>query len=198
MRNSIYILLLITLLSCQEKGLKTELENIYTISAKNEKDTLQIESFEIINKKTVNYDYAQKIKINSINYLIELNNLILEKDKENIRLYEKNIINRNKLIQLNESKKEEYLSEIEYDQQKLEQTKNHVKKLENEITVFHQKIVLMKAEFGQNKDQFELIKYLFKGKINNEARVDTMSIIKIGENNYNFISKNMFSDYKGI
>ena len=45
--------------------MKTELGNVYTILAENEKDALQIESFEILNKKTVNYDYAQKIGVNS-------------------------------------------------------------------------------------------------------------------------------------
>ncbi|WP_434035500.1 hypothetical protein [Formosa sp. 4Alg 33] len=197
MRNSIYILLFITLFSCQNQGLRTELENAYEVSSKYQNDSLIIEEFEILNNETVDFDYTQKIKINSLNYVIELKKSVIEKDMENIRLLKKNILNRNKLIELNETKKEQYLTEIEYDEQRLEKSKNDIKKIEDEIAIISQKIVLTQAEFGQNKDKFELINYVFKGEINDKKRIDTLSILKVSDNEIKFIKNNKFSNYKG-
>jgi len=197
MKNSIYFLLLITIFSCQKNSYKSELEKAYIVSAKDQNDSLFIEDFEILNNKIVDFDYSQKIKINSLNYVIELKILVIEKGKKTIRLLEKNIINRNKLIKLNESKKEQYLTEIEYDEQGLEKAKNDIKKIENEIAILHQEIVLIEAELGQNEDKFELIDYVFKGKINNKKRIDTLSILKVSERNIKYIKNDMFSNYKG-
>ena len=63
MRNSIYIILFITLFSCQNQELKTEIENAYMVSSKNQNDSLIIMDFEILNTEIVDFDYTQKIKI---------------------------------------------------------------------------------------------------------------------------------------
>jgi hypothetical protein len=183
--------------SCQNKSLKTELKNVYTISAENEKDTLQIERFEILKKRTVDFDFIQNIRINNLKYLIELSRYKIKKLKVKDSLINRNINSRKRLIELNKSKKDEYLTQIEYDSQRLENTKLEIDKTENEITISHQKIVLMRAEFGQNQSNYELIDYVFKGEINGTNRIDTMSILKVSEQNIKFIKDNMFSDYKG-
>ncbi|WP_282136244.1 hypothetical protein [Seonamhaeicola maritimus] len=198
MKNLIYILLLIIIFSCQNEDLKTELENVYTISAENEKDTLQIESFKILKKRTVDFDFIQNIRINNLKHVIELSRYKIKKLEVKDSLLNRNINNRKRLIELNEKKKVEYLTQIEYDTQRLENTKLEIDKTQNEITIAHQKIVLMRAEFGQNQDKYELIDYVFKGEINGTTRIDTMSILKVSEQNVKFIKDNMFSDYKGI
>ena len=197
MKKLNYIFLLIILFACQSKGLKTELEYAYTISAKSEKDTLRIESFKILKKRTVDFDFVQNIRVNNLKHSIYLNRLIIESLKKNVVLYEKNISNRNRLINLNTEEKDQYLVQLEYDQQKVENTKFRIKKRQDEITITHQKIVLIQAEYGQNQNEYELIDYIFKGEINGVNRIDSMSILKVSEKNLKFIKNNRFSDYKG-
>jgi hypothetical protein len=197
MRNLIYIPLLIILFSCQNKSLKTELINAYKISAENEKDTLQIEKLEILKTQNVDFDYVQNIKINNLKYSINLNKKIIQNLKNNVLLYEKNISNRKKIIELDNKNKDKHLKELEYDKQKLESTKLNINKTENKIALTLQKIVLIRAEFGYDKRKYELIDYVFKGKINIENRIDTMSILKDSERNIKFVKNNMFTDYKG-
>lgn len=183
--------------ACQSKGLKTELEYAYTISAKSEKDTLRIESFKILKKRTVDFDFVQNIRVNNLKHTIYLNRLIIESLKKNVVLYEKNISNRNRLINLNTEEKDQYLVQLEYDQQKVENSKFRIKKRQDEITITHQKIVLIQAEYGQNQNEYELIDYIFKGEINGVNRIDSMSILKVSEKNLKFIKNNRFSNYKG-
>ena len=197
MRNSIYILLLIILFSCQNKSLKSELINAYKISAENEKDTLQIENLEILKTQNIDFDYVQNIKINNLKYSINLNKKILQNLKNNTLLYKKNISNRKKIIELDNKNKDKYLKQLEYDKQKLESTKLNINKTENKIALTLQKIVLIRAEFGYDKRKYELIDYVFKGKINIENRIDTMSILKDSERNIKFVKNNMFTNYKG-
>ena len=197
MKKLNYIFLLIILFACQSKGLKTELEYAYTISAKSEKDTLRIESFKILKKRTVDFDFVQNIKVNNLKHTIYLNKLIIESLKKNVVLYEKNISNRNRLINLNTEEKDQYLVQLEYDQQKVENSKFRIKKRQDEITITHQKIVLIQAGYGQNQNEYELIDYIFKGEINGVNRIDSMSILKVSEKNLKFIKNNRFSDYKG-
>lgn len=197
MKKLNYIFLLIILFACQSKGLKTELEYAYTISAKSEKDTLRIESFKILKKRTVDFDFVQNIRVNNLKHTIYLNRLIIESLKKNVVLYEKNISNRNRLINLNTEEKDQYLVQLEYDQQKVENSKFRIKKRQDEITITHQKIVLIQAEYGQNQNEYELIDYIFKGEINGVNRIDSMSILKVSEKNLKFIKNNRFSNYKG-
>ncbi|MCB0749788.1 MAG: hypothetical protein KDC90_20185, partial [Ignavibacteriae bacterium] len=66
------------------------------------------------------------------------------------------------------------------------------------ITLTHQQIVLINAELGQKKDtKFDLIEYVFKGKINNENRIDTMSLLNSKEYLPKFIKNNKFTKYNG-
>ena len=197
MKNPIYILFLITIFSCQNISLKAELENTYSISAENEKDTLLIESFKILKKRNIRFDYIQNIRINNLKNTISTNKLIIKNLEKIDSLYKHNIHNRNRLIELNSQKKDEYLKEIEYDQQKLANTKYQIKRREHENVLTHQKIVLIRAEFEQNENEYEMFDYVFKGKINNEFRIDTMSVLKISEQNLKFIKNKMFTDYKG-
>jgi hypothetical protein len=178
--------------------MKTELETIYQITSQKRNDSLVIEDFEILNSKIVDYDYSQKIKINSLEFIIGLKKKVIENNKQNILLLERNINNRNELIRLNESNKEEYLKDIEYDQRRLEKANNDIEKLEDEIAILSQEVVLTQAEFGQNQDQLFLINYIFKGKINNENRLDTLSVLRSNNSNYQFIKNEKYSDYKGM
>jgi hypothetical protein len=171
--------------------------NAYKISAENEKDTLQIENLEILKTQNIDFDYVQNIKINNLKYSINLNKKILQNLKNNVLLYKKNISNRKKIIELDNKNKDKYLKQLEYDKQKLESTKLNINKTENKIALTLQKIVLIRAEFGYDKRKYELIDYVFKGKINIENRIDTMSILKDSERNIKFVKNNMFTNYKG-
>ncbi len=199
MRNLIYILLLITLFSCQNNGLITELENAYSLSAESEKDSLLIENFEILKKRTVDFEFIRIVKINDLERKIELNKNIIENLEKYIGLYEKSISNRKRLIELNPIKKDKYLARIEYDQQELENSKVRKKKIEDEIAITSQEIVLVQAEeLGRIQNNYELIDFVFKGEINGVKRIDTMSILKVSEDNMIFIKDNFSSDYNGI
>jgi hypothetical protein len=59
------------------------------------------------------------------------------------------------------------------------------------------RIVLIQAEFKSRKNNYEIIDYVFRGKINNKTRIDTMSILKDSEQNIKFVKNKMFTDYKG-
>ncbi|WP_431167167.1 hypothetical protein [Tenacibaculum halocynthiae] len=198
MRNKILIILLFTIFSCSNKEIKTELKTIYQESAKFEKDTLEIESFEILNISIVDYNYFQNVKINNLNYSIELDKMIITNCKETIRLLNKNISRRNQLIKLNPKDKEKYLKEIELDKLRLNENKTEIEKFETNIALTHQQIVLINAEIGQNKDiKFDLIEYVFNGKINNKKRIDTMSILNSNEYLPKFIKNKIFTKYNG-
>ncbi|WP_299611331.1 hypothetical protein [uncultured Aquimarina sp.] len=198
MTKYIYIFILsLSFLSCNSK-LEKELEYIYTASAETENDTLQIDSFKILSTKKVDFSYFQNIGINNLKYVISLNQLIIEKEKQRITLLEKNIANRNKLIKLNKNKKNEYLIQIEYDQRRLEESKLKLDNAKYENNLTHQKIVLIRAGVNQKKgNEFELVKFVFSGKINSKSRIDTMELMISKEFGNKFIKNNMFSDYKG-
>lgn len=199
MRNKILLILLFTIFSCSKKEIKTELKTIYKESAEFQKDILEIESFEILNTSIVDYDYFQNVKINNLNYSIDLNKMIIANCEENIRLLNKNTSRRNELIKLNPKDKQKYLKEIELDKQRLSKTKIDIEKNETRIALNHQQIVLINAELGQKKDiKFDLIEFVFKGEINNEKRVDTMSVLKSKEYYPKFIKNNRFTKYNGI
>ena len=198
MRNKILLILLFAIFSCSNKEFKAELKTIYQESAELQKDTLEIESFEILNTSIVDYDYFQNVKINNLNYTIELDKMIIANCEENIRLLNKNISRRNELIKLNPKDEEKYLTEIELDKQRLNKNKTDIEKLETSITLTHQQIVLINAELGQKKDtKFDLIEYVFKGKINNENRIDNMSLLNSNEYLPKFIKNNKFTKYNG-
>jgi hypothetical protein len=197
MRKPIYILFLIVFFSCQNKSLKTELKNAYTISAENEKDTLEIEKFEILKTENVDFEFVQRIRINNLKHMIYVDKLIIENCEKIIELKKHNILNRTKMIELDGKNKDKYLKQVEYDQQKLENNKIKIEEKENEIAITHQRIVLIQAEFKQNKNKYEVIDYVFRGKINNVIRIDTMSILKNSENTIKFVKNKMFTDYRG-
>ena len=166
MRKYIYIFILsIIIFSCNDE-LKTKLEDTYNISAERENDTIQIGDFEILNTKKVDFYYIQNIRINNLKYVIRLNKSIVEKENQKITLLEKNIDNRNRLIELNNKKKDEYLIQIEYDQKRLESSKLSLKNIEHKNALTHQEIVLIKAELNQKKEnEYELVKFVFTEKL---------------------------------
>jgi len=198
MKKYIYIFILsISVFSCND-NLQKELEQSYIIAAERENDTLQIDNFEIINTKKVDFDYVQNIRINNLKYIISINQLIVEKENQNIGLLKKNIANRNKLIELNKKKKDEYLIQIEYDQQRLKEAQLRLKNIEHKNALTHQKIVLIGFELNQKREKkFELVKFVFNGKINTENRIDTLELMISDEFKNKFIKNNMFTDYKG-
>jgi len=199
MKYKILLIILLLFFSCNTREIKTELKEIYLESAEIQEDTLEIESFEILNITKVDFNFVKKIKINNLNYSIDLNKRIINNDRKSIVLLERNVDRRMKLIQLNPKDKKKYLTEIELDLQRVERSKTNIEKYETEITLTHQQIVLINAELGQNKkSEFDFIEYVFKGKINSEVRVDTMSLLISKEYLPKFIKNNIFTDYRGI
>jgi hypothetical protein len=196
MRKILYLLFLLITFSCN-KDLEKKLVEIYTVSAERANDTLQIESFEILDYKNVDLNYIQDIQINNLNYSIKLNEQIIENNKKNVLLY-KNIITQTKnLIELNPTKKEKYLLDIENNQERLKLTELQIKKYEDENAITHQKRVLLKFDSEKNAErEFEIIKYIFKGTINNIKRLDTMELVLHPKFENKFIKNEIFTDYK--
>jgi hypothetical protein len=198
MKHKLLVVLLCIIVSCSNKDNISALEQLYKTSAKAKNDTLEIESFEILNTAIVDYDYRQKLKINNLNYSIELHKMMIQNTKEVDSLLKTNISKRIELIKLDPKAKEKYLNEIELAQQKLQKNEAKIKNYETTIAITHQEIVLIKAELGQNKDlKFNLIDYVFKGTINGTTKIDTMTVLKNETYAPTFIKNNMITDYKG-
>ena len=198
MKKILFIIIIASTFSCGNNDLEIQLIDIYKETAENNKDSITIENVEVLKYSRVDYDYVKNIQINNLNYSIDLTKKIIDNDKENERLLNRNIDNRTKLIKLNPKEKETYLAQIELDEQILRKTQNDIKKNENSIALTHQKIVLIKAELGQkNESEFDLIEYVFKGRINNEKRIDTMSLLKSKEYEPKFIKNSKFTNYIG-
>ena len=198
MKHKLLLVLLCIIVSCSNKDNISTLEQVYKTSAKAKNDTLEIESFEILNTAIVDYDYRQKLKINNLNYSIELHKMMIQNTKEVDSLLKANISKRIELIKLDPKAKEKYLNEIELAQQKLQKNEAKIKNYETTIAITHQEIVLIKAELGQNKDlTFNLIDYVFKGTINGTTKIDTMTVLKNETYAPTFIKNNMITGYKG-
>jgi hypothetical protein len=177
--------------------LEEKLVNIYTVSAERENDTILIDNFEILNKKNVDLNYIQNIQINNLNYSIKLNERIIKNNKKNVLLYKNIIAKTNNLIELNPSDKKKYLLDIENNQERLALTELQIKKYEDENALTHQKIILLKFETVKDAEkEFEIIKYVFNGTINNTKRADTMEIVLHPTFLNKFIKNEIFTDYK--
>ena len=194
----VYSIALLTLFSCGNKDTKDELKNAYEISAKDDNDTLKISYFKVLRKIKVNHDYTQRIKVNNLNKIIDLNQMRIDLTRQKIELLNNNIENRKYLVELNDEKKAEYQADLEYGRNRLNKAEISIREYENEITILHQEIVLINARFNDSQEKnFELIEYVFSGDINGKSRIDTMSILFTPEHKFNFIKNDMYTDYKG-
>jgi len=198
MKYYIYCPLFFLFFSCKKDSTNTYLEKIYKTSAQNENDSLKIGGFNILRKKKVNHDYILKVQINNLKQMIDLYHSIIDKEKLRIDLSEKNINRGHRLIILNPKKKEKYLYDNQNNQQDINKSKLKIKEIEDKIAIIHQRIVLKKAENESNKRaEFELIEYVFTGKINDEKHMDTISVLKGYNNLFQFIKNGRFTNYKG-
>ena len=198
MKKNLFLAILLLTFSCKNDRTETQLKKIYEEIAHTNNDSLIIENLEILKFSKVDLDYVKNTQINNLNHIIDLKKKVIDNDKENIRLLKRNIKNRNKLIKLNHKEKEEYLAEIQLDKLNLKKTENDIEKNENSIAIIHQKIVLLKAEIGQNKEsEFNLVEYVFKGSINNEKVNDTISLLMGKDYLPKFVNNDRFTDYMG-
>lgn len=201
MKNKIVTLLILTLciISCEEKEVSTEIKEIYLEFARRENDSIIIENISILNSKGVDKNFNRKIQINNLLYLIELSKENIETSEYIIKLLNVNIEKRQKLLEIDKEFEKKYLAETEYDLSKIEKEKLNIEQIEKNIALRSQEIVLLNAEFEDKPyDQYQLIKYIFKGEIEGEKRTDTLAILLHQGFEPKFVKNDKFINYQMI
>jgi len=196
-KSFLYFLIILTLFSCKNEDIYSELTKAYITSSKRENDTLSISKFKILSIENVDYNYAINIRVNTLETFIQTNKRILKNDRKVIALLNRNIEIRNQTIKLNPKKRGEYLIDIENLKNSIEKTKINITEIENEIAKFSQQVVLLKAESNVKENVLKLVHYVFEGSINSKNTIDTLHFIINRNKKYNFIKDGILKNYKG-